>query len=418
MIYNGHDYQPYASVVSLATPGILYLYYSLGTPAYQVSLADSSANVIQVDIDVVNSITYAFVQASYPTRGSFEDEVEIRIASSPAVLRHFSWTAVVGTASYSGPIWKDYIYTVPFQASRVQYKVRNNGNDIYKGWCYETGQELEICVNDVARDYLHTEFPSALNTWYQDYNASKDFELYIGQDENSEPTSKVADIHFNYDWSYSDYLDYQYDRWLAMEPLQDYYDTRQYQIFSVNTYATLTNRSNIEYINLNDARSHIKTQLPAGSYRLYSYEAQPLKIYKFTVKENCGIRYCLYYVNSRGGWDSVLVDGIATQTDKYDRETYTQNYRTPSINRGVIEYRNNITESWTLYLRSLGDDKNKLFHNLYESTNVYLHDLEEGRIVPVIITSREMQYKTRKNQGKKLYSYEITVESSQRKLRM
>ena len=135
-------------------------------------------------------------------------------------------------------------------------------------------------------------------------------------------------------------------------------------------------------------------------------------------KVDGGIRYCLYYVNSRGGWDSVLVDGIATQTDKYDRETYTQNYRTPSISRGVIEYRNNITESWTLYLRSLGDSRNKLFHNLYESTNVYLHDLEEGRIVPVIITSREMQYKTRKNQGKKLYSYEITVESSQRKLRM
>jgi len=419
MIYNGQDYQPYASVFSMPTSGTLYFYYSLGTPTDPVSLDSSTSNVVQVDIAVVSSITYAFVQAAYNGNGTYEDEVEIRIASSPmAILRHFSWTTIVGTASYSGPIWKDYIYQVPFQAPRVQYKVKNNGNDIYKGWCYETGQELEICVNDVARDYLHTDFPSALNTWYQDYNASKDFELYIGQDENSEPTSKVADIHFNYDWSYSDYLDYQYDRWLAMEPLQDFYDTRQYQIFSVNTYATLTNRNGIEYINLNDARSHIKTQLPAGSYRLYSYEAEPLKIYKFTVKENCGIRYCLYYVNSRGGWDSVLVDGVATQTDKYDRETYTQNYRTPSISRGVIEYRNNITESWTLYLRSLGDSQNKLFHNLYESTNVYLHDLEEGRIVPVIITSREMQYKTRKNQGKKLYSYEITVESSQRKLRM
>lgn len=416
MIYNGHDYQPYASVVSLPTPGILYLYYSLGTPAYQVSLDDSTENVIQVDIDVVNSITYAFVQASYPTRGSFEDEVEIRIASSPAVLRHFSWTTIVGTASYSGPIWKDYIYTVPFQAPRVQYKVKNNGNDIYKGWAYETGQSIDICVNDVARDYLHTEFPDAEDIWYQDYYATKDFELYTGYDETSEPTVKVADLTFIYDWSY--YTPLQYDRWLAMEPLQDFYDSRQFHIFSVNTYATLTNRAGISYVNLNDARSHIKTQLPSGSYRLYSYEAPELKIYKFTVKENCGIRYCLYYVNSRGGWDSVLVDGIATQTDKYDRETYTQNYRTPSIQRGVIEYRNNITESWTLYLRSLGDSQNKLFHNLYESTNVYLHDLEEDRIVPVIITSREMQYKTRKNQGKKLYSYEITVESSQRKLRM
>ena len=420
MIHNGHDYQPYNSVVSLSTPGYLYIYYALG----QIGTAtvDSiSSRITNVDIETVGYQDYAFVDAYYSTSGSFQEEVDIRIAATqdtPAYHKFFSWTTIVGSTTYTGPIWKDYIYTVPFQASRVQYKVRYNGNDIFKGWAYEIGQSTEICINDIARDYLHTEFPTAEDTWYQDYNAVKTFELFTGPDESSEPTVKAADLTFKYDWSYSYYYLQQYDSWLAMEPLQDFYDSRQFHIFSVNTYATLTNRSTIQYVNLNDARSHIKTQLPSGSYRLYSYEAPELKIFKFDVRENCGIRYCLYYVNSRGGWDSVLVDGVATQTDKYDRETYTQNYRTPSISRGVIEYRNNITESWTLYLRSLGDSRNKLFHNLYESTNVYLHDLEEDRIVPVIITSREMQYKTRKNQGKKLYSYEITVESSQRKLRM
>lgn len=420
MIHNGHDYQPYNSVVSLSTPGYLYIYYALG----QIGTAtvDSiSSRITNVDIETVGYQDYAFVDAYYSTSGSFQEEVDIRIDATqdtPAYHKFFGWTTIVGATTYTGPIWKDYIYTVPFQASRVQYKVRYNGNDIFKGWAYEIGQSTEICINDIARDYLHTEFPDSEDVWYQDYNAVKTFELYTGPDESSEPTVKAADLTFKYDWSYSYYYLNQYDSWLAMEPLQDFYDSRQFHIFSVNTYATLTNRSTIQYVNLNDARSHIKTQLPSGSYRLYSYEAPELKIFRFDVRENCGIRYCLYYVNSRGGWDSVLVDGVATQTDKYDRETYTQNYRTPSINRGVIEYRNNITESWTLYLRSLGDSRNKLFHNLYESTNVYLHDLEEDRIVPVIITSREMQYKTRKNQGKKLYTYEIQVESSQRKLRM
>lgn len=416
MIYNGHDYQPYASVVLLSSPGILYLYYTLGQIAASTTVDSMSSNIIDVEVATIDNIKYAFVQAQYSSNGSYQEEVDIRINSSPAIHKYFSWTTIVGASSYTGPIWRDYIYTVPFQASRVQYKVRNNGNDIFKGWAYEVEQGIDICINDIARDYLHTEFPDAEDIWYQDYYATKDFELYIGPDESSEPTVKVADITFIYDWSY--YIPLQYDRWLAMEPLQDYYDSRQFHIFSVNTYATLTNGSGTTYINQNDARSHIKTQLLPGSYQLYSYQAQGLRNYRFTVKDNCGIRYCLYYVNCRGGWDSVLVDGVATQTDKYDRETYTRNYRTPSINRGVIEYRNNITESWTLYLRSLGDSRNKLFHNLYESTNVYLHDLEEDRIVPVIITSREMQYKTRKNQGRKLYTYEITVESSQRKLRM
>lgn len=417
MIYNGHDYQPYSSVVSIPSPGILYLYYELGQLSYSTTITSMSVNIIDAVVDTISSIKYAFIQAQYNSTGTYQDEIDVRINASPSYIKHFGWTALVGSSSYSGPIWRDYIYQVPFQAPRVQYKVRYNGNDIYKGWSYEVGQSNEICVNEIARDYLFTEFPEAEDVWYQDYNAQKSFELYTGYDEESEPNLKVADLTFLYDWSY-DWNTYLLpsESWIAMEPLQDYYDSRQFHIFSVNGPATLTDTSHYSFVNSNRARSLIKTQLPPGTATLYSENGTYSR--KFTIKGNCGIRYCLYYVNSRGGWDSVLVDGVATQTDKYDRETYTRNYRTPSIYRGVIEYRNNITESWTLYLRSLGDSRNRLFHNLYESTNVFLHDLEEGRIVPVIITSREMQYKTRKNQGKKLFTYEITVESSQRKLRM
>lgn len=419
MIYNGNDYQPYSSVVSMPGPGILYLYYDMGQFAASTTVSEISANIIDVVVDTVDSRKIAFVQAQYTANGTWQDEVDIRINSTPAVHKYFSWTAIIGYASYSGPIWKDYVYTVPISADRIQYRVRYNGNDIYKGWSYDVsgyGQN-EIVINDICRDYLSTNFPSASNVWYQDYYASRDFELYIGLSPDDEPNTKVANIHFLYDWSYdSDYLNTPSEAWIAMEPLQDYYDSRQFHIFSVNGPATLTDTSHYSYVNANQDRSLIKTQLPPGTATLYSENGNYSR--KFTIKDNCGIRYCLYYVNSRGGWDSVLVDGVSMQTDKYDRETFTQNYRTPSINRGVIEYRNNITESWTLYLKSLGDSRNPIFHNLYESTNVYLHDLEEGRIIPVVITSREMQYKTRKNQGKKLYTYEITVESSQRKLRM
>lgn len=417
MNYNGHDYQPYNSVVSLSGPGILYLYYDLGQFASSTTVADMSSNISNVVVDTVDSRKYAFVQATYNSNGTYQDEVDIRINTTPAYVKHFGWSAIVGYSSYSGPIWKDYVYTVPIQASRIPYLVKFNGNNIYKGWSYEMDGTNEIVINEVCRDYLSTRFPSTNNVWVQDYYASRDFDLYIGLDEDQEPQTKVSQVHFNYDWSYdSDYLNTPSESWIAMEPLQDFYDSRQYHIFSVNGPATLTDTSHYSYINSNNARSLIRTQLPTGTATLFSQNGNYSR--KFHIIDNCGIRYCLYYVNSRGGWDSVLVDGIYTKKDKYTRETYTQNYRTPSINRGVVEYRNNITESWTLYFRSLGDSKNPLFHNLFESTNVYLHDLEEGRIVPVIIVSREMTYKTRKNQGKKLYTYEIEVESSQRKLRM
>lgn len=416
MIHNGHDYQPYNSVVSLSSPGYLYIYYTLGQIAASTQVDSMSENITNVDIETVGSLVYAFVDAYYPSNGTYQDEVDIRINSSPAVHKFFSWSAIVGYETYKGPIWKDYVYTIPVQASRIQYLLKYNGNAIYKGWSYETGQnENKICVNEIARDYLYSNYPEAQNVWYQDYSAEKDFELYIGLSENDEPQTKVSNIHFTYDWSYDlDYLSIPSEAWIAMEPLQDYYDTRQYQIFSVNDTSTVR-FNNTTYTNSRTGRSIIKTQFNTPGTITLQHGGYSRS---FTVKDNCGLRYCLYYVNSRGGWDSVLVDGVSMKTDKYDRETYTQNYLTPSRQRGVIEYRNNITESWTLYLRSIGDSKNPLFHNLFESTNVFLHDLEEGRVLPVIITSTEMQYKTRKNQGRKLYTYQITVESAQRKLRM
>lgn len=416
MNYNGHDYQPYSSVVSLSAPGTLYLYYDLGQFASSTTVSDMSANITNVVVDTVDGRKIAFVDANYSSTGTYQDEVDIRINTTPAYHKYFAWSAIIGYTSYSGPIWKDYVYTVPIQADRIQYLVKYNGNSIYKGWSYanENGDN-EIVINEICRDYLSAYLPTTSNVWIQDYYASRDFDLYIGLTEDEEPQTKVSQVHFNYDWSYdSDYLATPSESWIAMEPLQDFYDTRQYQFFSLNTSGTLKFGSTT-YTNSNNSRSHIRTKLSTPGVAILSNGTYSRS---FQIKDNCGIRYCLYYVNSRGGWDSVLVDGIYTQKDKYTRETYTQNYRTPSTNRGVVEYRNNITESWTLYFRSLGDKNNRLFHNLFESTNVYLHDLEEGRIVPVYITSREMTYKTRKNQGRKLYTYEIEVESSQRKLRM
>ena len=417
MIYNGHDYQPLNTVMSLSGPGTLYLYVSLGdTYNSNWAIDDSSANVSSTSIAQVSGTWYVFIDATYSANGTYSDYIEVRISyTPPGTLKHYGWDTLVGYATYSGPIWKDYVYTIPFQADRVEYELRYNNNPVYRGWSYEIDSVNEICVNEVARDYLSTRFPISVGTgtWYQDYYAKRTFELLISTSEDIDPDIKVAEITFLYDWSYDDTLPPS-ETWIAMEPLQYTLDSRAYHLFSVNSSATLTNGSNITYTNSNNSRSNICVQLPNGTYTLShgSYSRT------FNVKDNCGIRYCLYYVNSRGGWDSVLVDGVSLKSDKYDRETFTQNYRTPSMNRGVIEYRNNITESWTLYLKSLGDARNPIFHNLFESTNVYLHDLEEGRIVPVVITSREMQYKTRKNQGKKVYTYEITVESSQRKLRM
>lgn len=48
---------------------------------------------------------------------------------------------------------------------------------------------------------------------------------------------------------------------------------------------------------------------------------------------------------------------------------------------------------------------------------VYLHNLTTNKIVPVIVTNSQCEYMTYRNNGKKPYFYNITVEASNTKLR-
>lgn len=430
MIYNGIDYTEIQAILfAPSAPSDYYVYRQIGVAGANIwNVADYSDNVVSATIDKTATHGtswpwYVFIHLSYSNQarqGSIQEDW-VEIANNNPSFPHstYTWQVVLGTLNISSqPIWEDLELSGPSDISRFQYNIRQNGIILYNGYSYLKPEQSinKFKVNDVVRDYLGTSFPSLGSSWVKDNDAEKSFDVYIGMTENETPNNLLATIDFIYDWSYIDFSQYPSEAWLAMEPIQNYYDSRQYHIFSVNGKATLTDTHSISYINSNNARSILCTQLNPGTYYLYSDGGTYSKT--FTVQDNCGIRYCLYYVNSRGGWDSLLVDGNYLQTSRYTRDTFTQNYLTPSINRGTIEYRNNIHETWTLYLKGLSDSQNKLYHNLYESTNVYLHDLEEGRIVPVVITSSEMQYKTRKNQGRKLYSYEIQVESSQNKLRM
>lgn len=76
---------------------------------------------------------------------------------------------------------------------------------------------------------------------------------------------------------------------------------------------------------------------------------------------------------------------------------------------------NEITSSWTLYTDDMSDGS-KMYH-LLESTDVYLHNLKNDEIIPVVITDTNCEYKTYSNQGNKRFNYTINVEESKYKYR-
>jgi hypothetical protein len=81
------------------------------------------------------------------------------------------------------------------------------------------------------------------------------------------------------------------------------------------------------------------------------------------------------------------------------------------------KYLNVINTSYKLYTDWLTDDEASRMHHLLESTEVYLHNLEDDTIIPVNLTNSTCEYKTFTNNARRKFYYEINAELAQQKIR-
>lgn len=140
--------------------------------------------------------------------------------------------------------------------------------------------------------------------------------------------------------------------------------------------------------------------------------------FRFSGETMYSVNYCgdaaLYYLNSQGGYDAFLLEGICKRTDKYTQGDCFKAYDNRTIEFGHTRYLTEIEGQWELNTGWLTDEESaSLVHNLFPSTRVWLHLLDEDKIVPVVITDTSVQYKTYENQRDKLVEYTIKVSTSQ-----
>ena len=131
----------------------------------------------------------------------------------------------------------------------------------------------------------------------------------------------------------------------------------------------------------------------------------------------CNAPYVLYYCNPYGGWDWFPIMGKVTKTDAVDTYTYTKNYSNTTSEFGRYRYLTEIKTTYRLTTNFLKQEQSDRMWELIESNCVYLHDLAEDKIHPVLITNTEVEHK-RKTRQQKLISYEIIAETSQTRERI
>lgn len=308
----------------------------------------------------------------------------------------------------------DYTFT-PEGGNYGDYELVRTGETtpFFVGRAYVMPDEsvARVSLNKIMQETLVSNINmNNVNVWQNDTDAAMSFN--IGDNE------------------YYTWLDYAYrdetitsSSSLLNEPITPYFDPRMYSIVSAINY-----EDNNDHIDIADndgttiysgtiggGNAGIKHFIARGNVKT-TYNGQMVTR---EVVNNDKYQYALYYLNANGGYDGFLVKGTGKRTDKWTGYTYMYNNVFDNTREMYEEgkYLNDIHPEYSLNSGWMRTESCQRMHHLLESTKVFLHDLANDKVFPVVITDTTCDYKTFDNNGHHLTAYAINVKECQSKIR-
>ena len=341
------------------------------------------------------------------------------------------------------PIWEDYLAALG-TGTYLDYTIEVDGYQVFAGRAYsKTGATdwLTAKINDIVADYMARAVPNfASSTPVAIPNTTA--VVKVGG-------TSVASVEFTPDWSYDYDMVSGYDAARAAAgiccPIDGWISGRQHLLYSdLGSPATPTMR--VTYMG---ERGDFQPWLGSGNGsfnndffisgwwedvnltnsvsgpRVFAIDLSSyIDIYKVEIEGHTWkawpgcCRYVLHYINAYGGWDSLLIRGNGKQTDTLKRYTRKVPYHNgTSTARGTENYVNEMGVKYELHPGTMTEAQAARMPHLLNSCCVYLEDMQEGKIWPVVLTNTTSEHKTWANQGHKLVEYTIECELAQDRLR-
>lgn len=323
------------------------------------------------------------------------------------------------------PIWKDIYYRFTTDTFYSIYEE----TDRYVN--QDVGYVKEEKLIYSGKVYLPPSYPFVnvmINKVCQNYFTDNVLveEEYVGQSHNfkkfvlrGEYGQKLHTYYFVNDWSYE-----QLTVGIKTNPIVPVFVDGQRLFFSAFSDSTqrgfrwglMYNDGTEDYSNT----EYVKDDL----YSMFVLPSRLKGVSKFFFGEKhysmipkCKAQYVLYYINPKGGWDWFPILGKVNKSDSITQYTYSNNYDNTTHQFGKYRYLSEISTTYNLNTGFLTEEQSDRMWELLESNCVYLHNVVEDKIYPVIITDNEIEYK-RKMRGRKMLTYSINVESSQTRERI
>lgn len=308
-------------------------------------------------------------------------------------------TSSVGTAMYTIyqagnttdiPIWRITEYSEETEDNFIEYHIDSEDKVLYAGkvYVYPDSDTARFCINDIVSNYLTVmPFPEDIgNTYFGDWK--KTFKIVTSSGESEEYT-------FYNDWSYNE------DSHLNNK-IVDY--RQPFIISGTNMYFSI---GSLRFDVYGTYRIDLNGLYPCGTPIEVYQNDNLIKTYEIdSTKKN----YVIYWANKFGGWDFLPIMGNDMRTDQVESNKYSL------LDRYIYydtKYQNTIKPSWKLYTGWMKGN----ISDLVESVDVRLYDLNKQVFYKVLITDSQAEYRTYRNNGNRLVSYEINCEMSNQYIR-
>lgn len=336
------------------------------------------------------------------------------------------------------PLWKDKIVNIGLVDS-LFYRITlaDTAEVIYSGKAFKRpgADFIQVKINDICADYLQNVLPNLSQADFSELTLPVTF--YVQSSADGVTWTNQGSAQFINDWSY----DYGYNpATMGMAfPINGRIDSRMPIVWTglnvsqvtMTLYYTdgttaqviipieISDDFNSDY---NNDFSHSVRSAGSGTavFLLDAWDNVDRVVIghaTYKVVTDCA-KYALYYVNAHGGWDCFLIEGNSLESDSLKRYTREVVYDNTDIqNRGIQNYVNEITKTFTLQTGWLLHDQGEMMHHLINSTDVYLYDIANEQMIPVTIPSTTCEYKNYKNQGNRLVNYTLQVQVAQNRIR-
>lgn len=323
-------------------------------------------------------------------------------------------------AYLSFPIWKTMNIEIPIVTPF--YSIKKGDDLIFSGKVYAQKTDLvrSVNVNDIIEDYTSDSIDITSSQRWQKTENEKVFTLATGVNETE--MSDMFNLVVTDDWSYAD----RARTYFTSDPICYTIDSRQYFIFSVqNRYGdTLPSYSyQTDLVSVDGVESGDYKVVSNESYTQIIKDISNLKTIDITEMNNvddtryfkvCTTKnkYCLYYKNLYGGYDSILLNPTSQLSASITDNTLTTDYDTTALNHYKRSYSKTIQNKWTLKTNLLNDTQSEKMRHIYTSNQMWLHNLETGKLYAVNPVDKTFTEKTFKSNKHKPISYTITVEEA------